>query len=374
MDSVVGCVPLVVDLSPRDNHREDAAPEPLILLIPRTSYLMAVASLVREAFAAFALSLGKPLAVWLCVGGGERSIPWHYPVGVIYDLFAAPRNESGGAAKPLFLTARMTPAITDSPSDVPLCVVGNGTAVGGSVDPNSTNGVGSSTTEDAKRQKREVQHAVSVFVRQCLKASLASSFGTTRHFFTLDPSSSDALSTVLTETEESSLLDGGGLLRYCKAKEALLKQAGVAFPDKYLVALYDTALDTATPKLVTIPAAQVHKDEDGSFTFLQMLALIAKNLGSAEAFFSLVPSAIQMGNDGESPCESASEAAADVNEQLLCEEAFERARASRIQKQGGLAILVGGVELPMKAPAALVVKHFLGFDFRLHIVLVKRVA
>jgi hypothetical protein len=392
----IGCVALVISLCPRDNHREDAVPEPLVLLVPRTSYLMAVAHLVREAFAAFVPTIGKPLAVWLCRGGSnnggvERSLPWHYPIGVLYDLLApstiwsassssAPTSSSQ-TARPLFLTARMTPVVEECPVDVPLCVIGSGRAL----DPNAgTDDISASSPsfslDDSKREKREVQHAVSVFIRQCVKASLASSFGTTRHYFTLDPASSEALSNALVATEEEFLVEGG-LTRFRKSREALLKQAAMPHPTKYLIAVYDAQLDTVAPKMTTISAAQVHStdsthgsvDQDDVFTFAHLLAMAAANLGGSDVFFSLATTALTTSSSQHSSAEAHSAPILSRGEVDLMLDEFQDSKARRMEKDGGrLLILVDGIEIPMKAPASAVLKHFLGFDYRLHVVLAKK--
>jgi hypothetical protein len=358
MDSV-GCVPVLIGLSQRDNHRDDAVPEPLVLLLPRTSFLMCVAQLVREAFASFVINIGKPLAVWLCVGAEERSVPWQYPVGALYDMLAP--SVGCDTARPLVLTARMTPGVSECPLDVPLCVIGSGS---GSVDPATM----SSLSEHTTRERKEVQHAITILIRQYIKANLASSFGTTRHFITLDPGNSEALYSALVATEESTLVDGG-LSKYQKAKEALLKQAGVARPHKYVIALYDAELDTITPKLTTISAAQVHDDSDTCLTLGEVLSIAAKNLGGADAFFSLCPPQTTLRTSATDD-DSASTLSRGEIDQFHDE--FQDARARRAHKDGSVLILVEGVELSMKTPASFVLKHFLGFDFRLHIVLAKR--
>ncbi|CUG60003.1 Hypothetical protein, putative [Bodo saltans] len=401
MADSIGCVPLVIGLCPRDNHREDAVPEPLVLLLPRSSYLMSVAHLVREAFAAFVPTIGKPLAVWLCRGGGgnnnnsgvERPLPWHYPIGVLFDLlspssssnFNSQSSSSPQTARPLFLTARMTPVVEESPSDVPLCVIGTGR-----LDPHSGTEDNASSpafsVDDSKREKREVQHAVSVFIRQCLKASLASSFGTTRHYFTLDPASSEALSNALVATDEEFLLEGG-LTRFRKSREALLKQATVTHPTKYLIAVYDAQLDSIAPKMTTVSAAQVHStdvsssgsgggghgDQKDVFTFAHLLAMAAANLGGSDVFFSLATITTSVASVGSPSSTEGHLPLLSRGEVDLMLDEFHDSRARRMEKDGGrLLILVDGIEIPMKAPASLVLKHFLGYDYRLHIVLAKK--
>lgn len=394
MDTV-GCVPLLIELCPRDNHRDPTVPEPLCLLIPRSSYLMSVAHLVREAFASFVLNIDNTLAVWLCKGSGgvERAVPWHYPVGVLYDLFSPPSMSSGNsgatAAQPLRLTARLTPAIKDAPADVALTVIGSSMAL----DPNTTDSTTSqanllSTLKVEEMRRKEVVHAVSVFISQCVKASIISSFGSTRPYMTLDRANSEILPRALTATDEAFFTEGDGLAKFRKAKAALLTIAAVPHPPRYLVAVYDAQLDAVVPKLTTISALQVNssgpsKDDDDVFTLGHMLALVASNLGGADVFFSIAPatssasstvgsaqrhvSPIPPSDGGHSSTPLLSRGELD----LMLDE-FNDSKARRMERDGGrLLILIDGIEIPLKAPASLIIKHFQGFDFRLHVVLAK---
>lgn len=86
-----GKVPVCFRLS--DDEISSTDPEELYLMVPRQTYFPLVMDKVQRHFSEFVSNSLKNNEIWLDYNG--TSLKWHYPVGLLFDLFA---NEGIGSS------------------------------------------------------------------------------------------------------------------------------------------------------------------------------------------------------------------------------------------------------------------------------------
>eukprot|EP01113_Clastostelium_recurvatum_P035984 TRINITY_DN5072_c0_g2_i1.p1 TRINITY_DN5072_c0_g2~~TRINITY_DN5072_c0_g2_i1.p1 ORF type:complete len:340 (-),score=101.29 TRINITY_DN5072_c0_g2_i1:94-1113(-) len=90
-----GAVPISLNLS-KDEVTTMQGTQPVFILASRLSYLPLVTSTIRDHFASVAPAVVDE--VWF----DYKSVPlkWHYPVGVLFDLYATQNNNNAGGHRP----------------------------------------------------------------------------------------------------------------------------------------------------------------------------------------------------------------------------------------------------------------------------------
>jgi len=164
---VVGAITVVVSLSREQCGNRDP-PAPLCMHLPRTTLLAAIQQSVRNVFTPHIPDSGRPLQTWCTLKG--TPVPWHLPVGVLYDIEVA--EGTTPAIGPLILTAEFDP---DS-SRVPDCCA---TAIM----PLQPSQPAMTTTEMANFVREGVAKSLRFLVAHAWKASLSSMHGDTKLFY-----------------------------------------------------------------------------------------------------------------------------------------------------------------------------------------------